>query len=316
MGFFSDLKEDLSQAVTELMPESEIKEEMPEAEVTAEETPEDVNPDDIADLLANLTGTTVVKDDEEVFSDISDDELLSKVTDILDSVEKKEEAEEISEEPEESAEIFDEAAEEEPETMQEAAAPVCEKEETCDVTSQAEDKTEEKVERTHKSMGTFGENEVASEEKSIITEGMMINGDIMSKGSLEILGEINGNVEILGKLDILGVLNGDSQASEIYAENAKIVGQISSKGSVKVGQNSVIIGNVFATSAVIAGAIKGDIDVKGPVILDTSAIVMGNIKSKSVQINNGAVVEGLCSQCYADVNPSAFFDEFKKSTRA
>ena len=56
-----------------------------------------------------------------------------------------------------------------------------------------------------------------------------------------------------------------------------------------------------------ATAVKGDIDVKGPVILDASAIVMGNIKSKSVQINNGAVIEGLCSQCYADVSPSSFF---------
>jgi len=59
---------------------------------------------------------------------------------------------------------------------------------------------------------------------------------------------------------------------------------------------------------VIAGAVKGDIDVHGPVILDSSAIIMGNIKSKSVQINNGALIEGMCSQCYADKKPSAFFE--------
>ena len=82
---------------------------------------------------------------------------------------------------------------------------------------------------------------------------------------------------------------------------------------MKVGQSTVIIGNIFASSAVVAGAVKGDIDVKGPVILDSSAIVMGDIKSKSVQINNGAVVEGMCSQCYADVNPSAFFDDYKNT---
>jgi len=80
---------------------------------------------------------------------------------------------------------------------------------------------------------------------------------------------------------------------------------------VKIGSSSVIIGNITASSAVIAGAVKGDIDVRGPVILDTSAIVMGNIKSKSVQINNGAVIEGLCSQSYADVNPVNFFEDIK-----
>ena len=62
----------------------------------------------------------------------------------------------------------------------------------------------------------------------------------------------------------------------------------------------------------IAGAIKGDIDVHGPVVLDTTAIVMGNIRSQSVQINNGAVIEGMCSQVYAEVNPSAFFEELRK----
>ncbi len=56
----------------------------------------------------------------------------------------------------------------------------------------------------------------------------------------------------------------------------------------------MIIGNVTSSSAVIAGAIKGDIDVQGPVVVDTSAVVMGNIKSRSVQINNGAVIEGFC----------------------
>ena len=86
-----------------------------------------------------------------------------------------------------------------------------------------------------------------------------------------------------------------------------------STGSVKVGQASVILGNISASSAVIAGAVKGDIDVKGPVVLDTSAIVMGNIKSKSVQINNGAVVEGHCSQTYAEVSPTSFFQDIKES---
>ena len=75
-------------------------------------------------------------------------------------------------------------------------------------------------------------------------------------------------------------------------------------------QVGIVIGNITATSAAIAGAVKGDIDVQGPVILDSSAIVMGNIKSKSVQINNGAVIEG-CSQCYAEVSPTSFFDDYK-----
>ena len=156
---------------------------------------------------------------------------------------------------------------------------------------------------------------MASDETSSITAGMTINGDVVSEGSLDLVGCVNGNIEILGKLNVTGYINGNSKAAEIYADNAKVNGEIVSEGAVKIGSSSVVIGNICATSAVIAGAIKGDIDVKGPVILDTSAIVMGNIKSKSVQINNGAVIEGMCSQCYAEVNPTSFFEDYKPEVR-
>ena len=161
----------------------------------------------------------------------------------------------------------------------------------------------------------FDASAAASTDTAVITAGMNITGDVTSSGNMDLIGSITGNIEIFGKLNVTGSITGNSAAAEIYAESAQINGEVRSKGSVKIGQSSVVIGNIFATSAVIAGAVKGDIDVHGPVILDTSAIVMGNIKSKSVQINNGAVIEGMCSQCYADVSPSAFFNDVKKNRK-
>ena len=154
-----------------------------------------------------------------------------------------------------------------------------------------------------------------ADESGCVTAGMTINGDVTSEGSLEVIGAVKGNINVRGKLNVSGSITGNSKASEVFADSAKITGEVISKGAVKVGQESVIIGNITATSAVIAGAVKGDIDVRGPVILDTSAIVMGDIKSKSVQINNGAVVEGHCSQCYAEVSPTTFFDDLKNSVK-
>lgn len=150
--------------------------------------------------------------------------------------------------------------------------------------------------------------EAATDENAIITEGMTISGDISTRGSIEIIGSVLGNIEARGKITITGTVQGNSKANEVFADSAKIMGEIRSEGSVKIGQSSVIVGNVVANSAVVAGAVKGDIDVHGPVIIDTSAVVMGNIKSKSVQINNGAVIEGFCSQCYADVDPKTVFN--------
>ncbi|MBQ9135685.1 MAG: polymer-forming cytoskeletal protein [Lachnospiraceae bacterium] len=268
MGFFSDLKEDLSQAVNELMPEeteNEVNDEVEaedtvttEAEVEKEQAVDTNNADDMAQLEAMLGR--------------------------LDSIELPEDMDVTK-------------MEEEPETDLETSirAAFGEKEET-----KGEEKKMDMQTRT------------AVDETAIITAGMTITGDVSSEGSMEVIGAVNGNIDILGKLNITGSINGNSKAAEIYADNAKITGEVVSEGAVKIGQSSVIIGNITAKSAVIAGAVKGDIDVMGPVILDASAIVMGNIKSKAVQINNGAVIEGMCSQCYADVNPTAFFDEYKK----
>lgn len=148
-----------------------------------------------------------------------------------------------------------------------------------------------------------------SEETTVITKGVVVKGDIISGGSINVLGEVEGNITCKGKLMVSGTVHGNAEAGELFANDAHITGNILNAGSVKIGQGSIIIGNVTGSSAVIAGAIKGDIDVKGPVVVDSTAIIMGDIKSKSVQINNGAAIEGRCSQCYADVNPTSFFKE-------
>ena len=146
------------------------------------------------------------------------------------------------------------------------------------------------------------------DETTVITASTILTGDIATEGSFDIQGTINGNVSCNGKLSVTGTINGNSAASEFFADVAKVEGEVVSNGTVKIGAGSVIIGNITAASAVIAGAVKGDIDVQGPVVVDTSAVVMGNIKSRSVQINNGAVIEGFCSQCYADIDVQGLFD--------
>ena len=151
------------------------------------------------------------------------------------------------------------------------------------------------------------ETPVVLDETSVITASTTLTGNLVSAGSFDIQGTVNGNVSCNGKLVVTGVINGNSSASEFFADVAKIAGEVVSSGTVKIGAGSVIVGNITAASAVIAGAVKGDIDVQGPVVVDTSAVIMGNIKSRSVQINNGAIIEGFCSQCYADVDVQGLF---------
>lgn len=283
MGFFTDLKEDLSQAVSELLPDGENQEVIDEldemAETFATETAPEENDLPDVDMTPEETADSVVSFMEEAGDEAVgfDDGLPIDIDDMLDKVEEMNMMNGVNDEMMEDS-VYVAAAEAE---MMKSDMP----------------------------------SRKVSDETATITAGMKLVGDITSEGSLELEGVVHGNIDILGKLNITGSIIGDSQAAEIFADNAKITGEVKSMGSVKIGQSSVIIGNIFANSAVVAGAVKGDIDVHGPVILDTSAIVMGNIKSKSVQINNGAVIEGMCSQCYAEVNPTSFFEEFKKGKK-
>ena len=148
----------------------------------------------------------------------------------------------------------------------------------------------------------------ADAETTYITKGTKLTGDIETDGSIDIIGTVEGNIICQGKVVVGGNVDGSITAGELYANNAKIKGEVKSYGSVKVGVGTVIVGGIQGESAVIAGAVNGDIDVQGPVIVDSTAVIMGNIKSRSVQINNGAVIEGFCSQSYSDIDVKSFFE--------
>jgi cytoskeletal protein CcmA (bactofilin family) len=350
MGFFSELKSDLSQAVNTLMPEDK-----PEASGLKEKAEEEVKPADIGSMLNRLddlqedleSGTKEEPVEEEIEAVEEAEQELTEES--FDEPVEEEVEEELEEEPEEvpvieevrqktlnikeefeskvealsmemeeklpenidleqkiEEETLSEIAVEEPKNAIEAINPVHIDQYVANVNAETETNT-----RNGGLAIMDFDQQTPTDEVAVITEGMIIKGDLATTGSIDIIGKISGNIKCLGKLNITGEISGDSDAAEVYAESARITGEVKSKGSVKVGQSTVIVGNIFGSSAVIAGAVKGDIDVHGPVVLDTTAIVMGNIKSQSVQINNGAVIEGMCSQAYADVNPSEFFEGLK-----
>lgn len=359
MGFFQELKEDLSQAVNELLPEEETGQESKKddedkalddalkevqealaAEVGSPDTEEAGKQDEAAEETKDAETADAEKQEEKQDDQAAEEEPEAESAAPEDE-EQVVEAKEVQEDETEAVEEPSEKAAEESEAvmLQKAAAeqmqsiagivkPEADEDEDdfaerqmqtpeemlmhMDLgqhTEKEESELEKEVGKAMEEQKTSLEDTEVLDETAIITAGMTLTGDISAKGNVDILGKVKGKVELLGKLNVSGTIEGDSKAAEVFADGAHITGMIVAEGTVKIGQNSVVIGNVAASSAVIAGAVKGDIDVKGPVILDASAIVMGNIKSKSVQINNGAVIEGMCSQCYAEVNPTDFFND-------
>ena len=150
--------------------------------------------------------------------------------------------------------------------------------------------------------------EMSTDEVTVITKGTTINGGIKSDTSLVVKGTIEGDVECAGKLTITGRVAGNTNASEIYVNTPRLEGDLHSQGIVKIDVGTVVIGGINSASVVVAGAVKGNIEVNGPVIIDSTAVVKGDIKAKSIQINSGAVIDGHCSLQFADVDLDTFFE--------
>lgn len=370
MGFFKDFKNDMKQAVNELIPgNDEMVNEYDDEDMvntleedTGTEDGNYVNTMEDEPVKAESTGTEedeLLEDvdlaDLEDF-DLEDEDLEDNFTEhtspeefaksVVNNI-KAESTEDhskdmnsMAEMPAEKTAAADIGHPEEAEELQKAAKsepehsaiptkesePLLKEPEAADGTKEketplinqeelpmAEDKIIEITAKKEieKPASSVEETPIASEDISdsttYITKGTRIEGNLFTDGSVDIIGTVEGDVSCYGKLVVSGVINGKINASEIYANAAKINGEITSAGSVKIGVGSVIVGNVEAESAVIAGAINGDLDIKGPVIVDSTAVIMGNIKSRSVQINNGAVIEGFCSQSYSDIDVKSFF---------
>ena len=289
MGFFKEFKDDLSQAVNELLPEEEAGKEETQDQLVNTLDLDDSNQEELSESekmkewLEEFAGeeTESMDNDEGLMEDELDIE--PGITDYEENTLELEEEEDENMDDNVDLELLE---------------------------ALNADEEAEKVDDTkEKSMPKLRSTAIANDDEvTVITKGTTINGSISSDGSLEINGTITGDVECLGKLSITGKIVGNSSAAEVYVNTERLEGSITSEGSVKVGLGTVIIGDIVASSGVIAGAVKGEIDVNGPIVIDSTAIIKGNIKAKSVQINNGAVIEGFCSLSYSSVDVDNIFE--------
>lgn len=335
--------EEVSEATEEVVEElAEVVEETTEAIEESEEESEEVA-EEPTEEIAEATTDEVLEDDGDSIDVLAEASLDDTLEDIMESAEEVTKESSVrdalnslrnaslryeqqlknqdvdgmflfanEEADEEAIDEADKEAIEEAEEDNELEVITEEVEEVAEETAIVKEETAEITEEISISPVIDEPYKGVSEEVAVIATGMVISGDVSSDGNMELLGTINGNINIAGKLSVSGKVKGNIKANDIFVDGAELEGNIETAESVKIGNGSVIIGNIKSAAAIVAGAVKGDIDVKGPVILDSSAIIMGNIKSMSVQINNGAVVEGMCSQCYAQVNPTDFFKEFEK----
>ncbi|GBD89474.1 polymer-forming cytoskeletal [bacterium BMS3Abin04] len=104
------------------------------------------------------------------------------------------------------------------------------------------------------------DNSFVSEDVSILSSGVKIEGKISSEGNVRIDGRVIGDVNINGNLTL--------------------------------GEGAEIKGEVKAKSLVVSGKVEGTIDVAEKLTLEPKSFVKGDIITKILVIEEGAVFDG------------------------
>ena len=89
-----------------------------------------------------------------------------------------------------------------------------------------------------------------------------------------------------------------------------VVGNLTTKNSLRVGRDAVIEAEVKAKDALIAGRVTGNVTIKGKLELTASGQIHGNIKCVSLSVESGGVINGELTMA-AETHPEKNLGEIK-----
>lgn len=87
-------------------------------------------------------------------------------------------------------------------------------------------------------------------------------------------------------------VEGDFKGEGDLVIEGMLVGNLTTKNNLKIGQGAVVEATIKANNAFIAGKIKGNISIKGRLEITGSAVILGDIKATLISIESGAIVQG------------------------
>ena len=128
-----------------------------------------------------------------------------------------------------------------------------------------------------------------------ITSGMVIRGEVESENNITNYGEIYGNVTTTGNITSYRKIAGDVKADNMVLLGARVDGDVTLSGNMKVGEESVLVGNIDCKNIQVLGKIQGDLSIKESVVLQKKALIVGNITSTEFVSEPGTKIRGSVS---------------------
>ena len=84
----------------------------------------------------------------------------------------------------------------------------------------------------------------------------------------------------------------------------KVKGNILSVGHVNLDTDTIIAGNINASSLLLDGKLKGDVDIEGAVTIGSTGVQIGRITAKQLSIGQGAKLNSTIDRKSTRLNSS------------
>ena len=142
------------------------------------------------------------------------------------------------------------------------------------------------------------------DEITVISRNTVIDGNVRSFANMSVDGNVKGNIETTKDIDLNGKIVGNIACNNAQMRTSQIQGNIQMKGNAYMERDTLLIGDLTSTYANINGKIKGSLDITGKAELKSDAVVFGDISASTIQVNDGAIIQGYVSTTFLNKEES------------
>lgn len=127
---------------------------------------------------------------------------------------------------------------------------------------------------------------------TVISRTMVIVGEIDSTGDIDIYGDVKGTVKTEGDVKATGKIVGDMAGNSFTLNGCTIQGNITAQGSVTIGLNTMVVGDIIAENIKLNGKVKGNLAIARMSEFLENALLVGDVHSQTISMNQGAKLHG------------------------
>jgi cytoskeletal protein CcmA (bactofilin family) len=129
------------------------------------------------------------------------------------------------------------------------------------------------------------------QEETVITKGVIIEGNIRTTSKLTIIGEVTGNVVSSADLVIKGKVGGSIEGNNVVLSQCEVKDTVTAQNEVSISAMSVVNGDIKSGVVTSNGTVSGNINAS-KVILGEESKTVGDVTCKTIRISEGASLKG------------------------